>query len=152
MTVPKAPKIKIEFNDAAGAKYSFAVEGGLSKDNMARLMEFVQSLNSTPNNTESPMQVQQPDYSNIDTNFSRVYGLLQSKFKFGSFTSSDVMDAYAEHYGVETTLSTISTYLSRLAERGLVSRTRNGSGWLYKLARIEQEAEDPLPTPTVLTS
>lgn len=147
MTVPKAPKIKIEFNDTAGAKYSFAVEGGMSKDNMTRLMEFVQSLSSGPDNAAP--QVQQPDYSNIDTNFSRVYGLLQSKFKFGSFTSADVMDAYAEHYGVETTLSTISTYLSRLAERGLVSRTRNGSGWLYKLARIEQEAQ--LQAPPVLT-
>ena len=134
----KAPKIKIEFSDSAGAKYSFAVEGGMSKDNMARLMEFVESMSSEPQHQG------QEDYSNIDTNFSRVYGLLMTKFKFGSFTSTDVLEAYQDEVGVDVSLSTISTYLSRLAERGLVTRTRNGSGWIYKLVRVEQkDVEQP---------
>ncbi|MHB8565570.1 MAG: BlaI/MecI/CopY family transcriptional regulator [Nitrososphaerales archaeon] len=134
MTLSKAPRIKIEFSDSAGAKYSFSVEGGVSKDKMVKLMEFVDSVSPSKQS-----QIQEPDFSNIDTNFSRVYGLLQSKFKFGSFTSVDVMEAYEDQYGVETSLSTVSTYLSRLAERSLVSRIRNGSGWTYKLAKIEQE-------------
>ena len=137
--LPKIPKIKIEFSDGSGAKYSLSVEGGMSKEKMVRLMEFVDSI--APSTSSKP-STEPTDYSNIDTNFSRLYGLLQSKFKFGSFTSADVMEAYADHYGVETTLSTVSTYLSRLADRGLVTRMRNGSGWIYKLAKIERKDED----------
>ena len=139
MAKPRAQKIKIEFSDSSGAKYSFAVEGGVSKDRMGKLMEFVESM-STP----EPLN-KEVDFSNIDTNFSRVYGLLGTKFKFGSFVSADVLDAYEEQYGIELPLSTISTYLSRLAERGLVERMRNGSGWTYRMLRQEAIAQSITP-------
>ncbi len=132
----KPPKIKIEFSDTSGAKYSFQVEG-MSKGNMLKLMEFVDSVSSDSSLQDQPKEPQ-ADYTNIDTNFSRVYGLLETKFRFGSFTSSDVLEAYEDHYDLPSNLSTVSTYLSRLAERGLVTRTRNGSGWIYKLIRTNQ--------------
>ena len=109
----------------------------MSKGNMLKLMEFVDSVSGDSTPKDHQREPQQPDYTNIDTNFSRVYGLLETKFKFGSFTSSDVLEAYEDHYDLQSNLSTISTYLSRLAERGLVTRTRNGSGWVYKLVRTQ---------------
>jgi Penicillinase repressor len=132
----KAPRIKIEFTDTSGAKYSLSVEGGMSKESMTKMIDFANQM-SSPQQTELQNQNPEPDYSNIDTNFSRVYGLLETKFKFGSFTSSDVLEAYEQEYDAQTTLSTISTYLSRLTQRGLVNRTRNGLGWTYKLVRSE---------------
>jgi hypothetical protein len=144
----KAPKIKIEFDDPSGAKYSFSVEGGVSKEKMVKLMEFVEQISSSGTPSEDYGTGDQvPDYSNIDTNFARVYGLLETKFKFGSFTSSDVLEAYQVEYDSPSALSTISTYLSRLTERRLLTRTRNGSGWIYKLARPTTNYAEQAKTP-----
>jgi hypothetical protein len=136
----KAPKIKIEFDDNSGTKYSFSVEGGLSKDKMAKMMEFIEQI-SSGNQPLHQQNSPSPDYSNIDTNFARLYGLLQGKFKFGSFTSSDVLEAYLHEFDIPSTLSTMSTYLARLTERGVLTRMRNGSGWVYKLMRVIPQEE-----------
>jgi len=144
----------MEFNDTSGARYSFSVEGGISKENVTKLVDFVNQLSNTQNTNQ---QNTQPDYSNIDTNFSRVYGLLETKFKFGSFSSSDVLEAYGQEFDAQTPLSTISTYLSRLTDRGLLSRIRNGSGWIYKLVRLTPQEQTVLaeqqdiPKPNLLT-
>lgn len=129
-------KVKIEFTDSSGAKYSFAIEGP-SKENMSKVIDFVETISS---NTEA-----QADQAPIDTNFARVYGLIETKFKFGSFNSSDVLEAYINEFELPTTLSTISTYLSRLAERGLLSRSRNGAGWIYKLMKTTTQIQGELP-------
>ncbi len=137
------PKVKIEFKDQNGAKYSFAVEGP-SKHNIGKLMDFIESISPKDVYLDQTMNDSAPD-----TNFNKVLGLLQNKFRFGSFTSSDVLQAYEEHFQLHTTLSTISTYLSRLAERRFLSRYRKGSGWIYKLLRQdslhETTTEQPLP-------
>src|SRR5579875_1862362 len=130
-------KIKIEFNDRKGAKYSFTVEGP-SKENMAKIMDFVESMSENKAGEQSDHDAEQ---LNMDTNFAKVYGLIESQFRFGSFNSTDVLEAYEDEFQVPTTLSTISTYLARLADRGLLTRSRNGAGWIYRLVRIEQQRE-----------
>jgi hypothetical protein len=133
------PKVKIEFTDQKGAKYSFAVEGP-SKENMMKLMEFVETVSVKQSDTTTLV-----DNNIIDTNFNKVFGLVENKFRFGSFTSSDVLEAYEQHFQLHTTLSTISTYLSRLAERGVLTRSRRGYGWTYKLIKRQQETQQALP-------
>jgi hypothetical protein len=133
----KAAKVKIEFTDSSGAKYSFAIEGHPSKENLSKVMDFVETVSGDPGTPEQ----QAP----IDTNFARVYGLIETKFKFGSFNSSDVVRAYEYEFELPTTLSTISTYLSRLAERGLLTRSRSGAGWIYKLAKQDIAPEGEFP-------
>ena len=137
-TRPKPVKVKIEFTDDSGTKYSFNVEGS-SKENITKLIDFAQTI-STKN------QVQ--DEVSIDTNFAKLYGLLESRFQFGLFTSNDVLRAYQQDFQVSTSLSIISTYLSRLAHRGLLTRTRHGSGWVYKLARTEGQRKEMMVQPT----
>jgi hypothetical protein len=135
---PKPVKIKIEFTDDSGTKYSFNIEGS-SKENITKLIDFAQTIS-----TKNQIQDQTP----IDTNFAKLYGLLESRFQFGSFTSNDVLSAYQQDFQVPTSLSIISTYLSRLAHRGLLTRTRHGSGWIYKLARTEKQREEMMVQPT----
>ena len=137
-TRPKAVKVKIEFTDDSGTKYSFNVEGS-SKENITKLIDFAQTIS-----TKSQVQ----DEVSIDTNFAKLYGLLESRFQFGLFTSNDVLRAYQQDFQVPTSLSIISTYLSRLAHRGLLTRTRHGSGWVYKLARTEGQRKEMMVQPT----
>ncbi|MDG6904265.1 MAG: hypothetical protein JRN20_00610 [Nitrososphaerota archaeon] len=128
----KALRVKIEFTDQNGAKYSFNVEGS-SKDNLSKLMDLAENISGTSTSTESSL---------IDTNFARLYGLLESRFQFGLFTSKDVLQAYEQDFEMPTTLSVISTYLSRLANRGMLTRTRHGSAWVYKLTRTNEQRHE----------
>ncbi|MDG7002260.1 MAG: hypothetical protein JRN15_24450 [Nitrososphaerota archaeon] len=133
----KPVKIRFEFNDESGAKYALNIEG-MSKDNISKVMDFVQTMSS---NTT-------PNHEQIDTNFSKLYDLITKNFRFGSFTSTDVLEAYQDNSPTPTSLSVISTYLTRLAKRGLLVRVRHGSGWIYKLPRIEQPlSQEPLKYP-----
>ena len=136
----KSVKVKIEFTDNSGTKYSFNIEGN-SKENITKLIDFAQSISTKEPNAS---QNQEP----IDTNFARVFTLIQDRFRLGSFTSSDVLEAYREEFHNTTTLSVVSTYLSRLTQRGLLKRSRHGSGWMYTLPKLQQVAEqDQTMTP-----
>jgi hypothetical protein len=133
--VGKSVKVKIEFADENGTKYSFNIEGN-SKENIGKLIDFAQSVSATKQSSEQPQET-------MDTNFARVYTLIQDRFRFGSFTSSDVLEAYQEEFKVSTSLSVISTYLSRLATRSLLTRSRHGTGWIYKLPKSQQSQDLP---------
>jgi len=130
-------KIKIEFADDSGTKYSFNIEG-TSKENINKLIDFAQAVS-----TKEPQSItsQEP----MDTNFARVYTLIQDRFRFGSFTSSDTLEAYQEEFKTPTSLSVMSTYLSRLAGRGLLTRSRHGSGWIYKIPKPLQATQQTVP-------
>jgi hypothetical protein len=135
---PQGVKIKIEFTDDAGTKYSFNVEGS-SKDNITKLIDFAQTMSA---------QSHSEDATTVDTNFAKLYGLLESRFQFGLFTSNDVLRAYQQDFQTATSLGVISTYLTRLTNRALLTRTRHGSSWIYKLARSEKQREEMIVQPT----
>jgi hypothetical protein len=132
--VVKPVKVKIEFADEAGTKYSFNIEG-TSKENISKLIDFAQAV--------SAKQPQDHSQEPMDTNFARVYTLIQDRFRLGSFNSGDVLEAYREEFKVSTSLSVVSTYLSRLATRNLLTRARHGSGWIYKLPKTQQPQDLP---------
>jgi hypothetical protein len=125
----KAVKVKIEFSDNSGTKYSFNIEGN-SRENISKLLDFANSI--SVKETDAP-ESQEP----IDTNFGRVYTLIQDRFRLGSFTSSDILEAYREEFHAATSLSVVSTYLSRLSRRGLLKRSRHGAGWMYTLPKMQ---------------
>lgn len=133
-------KVRVDFTSSDGEKYSINIDHPTT-NNLTKLMDFVETI-SAP--TRTPETIDEP----IDTNFARVYGLIQTKLKFGSFTSSDVLQAYEYEFGIPTSLSVISTYLSRLANRGLLTRRRSGIGWEYRLTNVDP----PLPNETPNTS
>lgn len=137
-STPKPVKVKIEFSDESGAKYSINVEGS-SKENIAKLIDFANSVSA-----KAPQAIDQQQEP-MDTNFARVYTLIQDRFRFGSFTSSDVLEAYQDEFKLSTSLSIISTYLARLASRNLLTRSRQGSGWIYKLPRPQQSSTQEIP-------
>lgn len=49
---------------------------------------------------------------------SKIWKLIEEKFPYASFTSSDIQEMYEDKYNKPVQLSIISTYLSRYCERG----------------------------------
>src|SRR5579875_1409691 len=111
-TQKNSPRVKIEFTDQYGARYTLTVEGATRE------------------------------------------------FKFGTFSSKDILQALREEMGLDLSLPTVSAYLTRLFQRRILSRTRNGSSWLYRLLRDNPDDSSPTtdlppsftPAPDIITT
>src|SRR5574341_1501018 len=115
-------KFKIELEDAEGSKYNMSLEGNISKDKIIKIVEFMDLLNiESPNGHAEAVR---PVSGSVG---DRIWTLVDSKFPYGSFTSSDILELYEDQYNEPIKLSIISTYLSRYAERGRLARTRHRS-------------------------
>jgi hypothetical protein len=76
----------------------------------------------------------------------RIWSLIEGKFPYGGFTSTDILELYEDQYNEPIKLSIISTYLSRYSERGRLTRTRQGKEWIYKMTR--QQSMQPQLSPS----
>ena len=121
-------KIRIEFRDHGGSKYTLSFEGRISKEKMSKIMTFCEVLEQTDSEQRLDLT--------LDTTFNKTLKLVEEKFELGSFTSSDLLEAYEDHYNTPMKLSTVSTYLVRLLERGYVRRERFGNSWTYRKVKV----------------
>ena len=137
-------RFKIELEDAEGSKYNLSLEGNISKDKIMKIVEFMDLLNIESNvNSESGSYDNKTPASVGD----RIWSLIESKFPYGGFTSTDILELYEDQYNEPIKLSIISTYLSRYSERGRLGRTRQGKEWIYKMTR--QQSMQPQSSPSV---
>lgn len=143
-------KIKIELEDADGGKYNLSLEGNLSKDKIQKVLQLVESLNTTREESINEQEYHISQSSNFYKNDvksdntnrsieSKIWRLIENNFAYSSFTSTDIADSYEELYRDPIQLSLISTYLSRYFEKHKLIRTKRGKEWLYKLIRNKME-------------
>ncbi len=120
-------RVKIEFEDDEGTKFTVSVDGSLSRTKLTKIMNLVEQMN--------PSENEQIDGVTSSTSFDRVFELIESKFSFGSFSSTDILEVYEDSYNETSSLSTISTYLNRLKTKGFLTRNKFGNTWIYKMQK-----------------
>ena len=125
-------RFKIEFEDGEGGKYNMSIDGKLSNEKIIKIMDMIDLL------SDKNEKIEQLNFTN-DTMFGKIYNLISDKFAFGSFTSNDILEAYEDGYNSPIRLSTISTYLQRLTNKGMLLRNRNSIGWIYRKAQPKLE-------------
>jgi predicted transcriptional regulator len=139
-------KFKIELEDAEGGKYNLSFEGNLSKDKIVKIVEFMDLLNIEAPPAADGQGARRLDLASPSTPAApasvgdRIWALVDQKFPYGSFTSSDILELYEDTYNEPIKLSIISTYLSRYAERGRLGRVRQGKEWVYRSLSRQQAA------------
>lgn len=132
-------KIKIELEDAEGSKYNLSLEGNVSKDKIVKIIEFMDLLNIEEEDSgrlQSALSVDQNSRPSGSVG-DRIWKIVQSRFPYGNFTSSDILELFEDEYNEPIKLSIISTYLSRYAERGRLSRIRQGKEWTYRASAAQ---------------
>ena len=127
-------RIKIDLEDADGAKYNFSLEGNVTREKMLKIFELMDLIN-----IEEPQ-----DAPTLDSVGSKIWNIVDKHFPMGKFTSSEVLEKYEDDYGEPIKLSIISTYLSRFATKGRVERTRQGREWTYQIVKIAQRQPNSL--------
>ena len=123
-------KVKVEITDEEGTTYSLALHGKFSQDKVMRMMELIDLFGQGDHNTSRLLP---PDES---TTYGKMLKLIQSSYSAKEFSSADIARDYEERHGTPVPLSTVSTYLSRQADRGILSRQKFGNSWVYRFAHI----------------
>jgi hypothetical protein len=123
-------KVKIEITDEEGTTYSLALHGTFSQDKVMRLMELIDLLGRTDHNTAVTLP------PNESTTYGKILKLIQSSYAAKEFSSADIAREYEDRLASPIPLSTVSTYLSRLADRGVLSRQKFGNSWVYRVAHL----------------
>jgi hypothetical protein len=119
-------KMRVEiFND--GDRYTITFEGNFTRDKALRLLDLVELLGGIPvNNSESEY------YSSQISKIEQVRLTAEKNFPLKWFSSSELQTEYEKQFNQPLSLSTASTYLSRLVDRGYFIKRRVSNKLRYK--------------------
>ncbi len=126
-------KVKVEITDEDGTTYSLALQGNLSHHKVMRMMELVDLLGQNRHGTPEALP------PNESTTYGRILKLIQSSYSVKEFSSADIARDYEDKHANPIPLSTVSTYLSRLADKKLLNRQKFGNSWVYRLAHLSRD-------------
>jgi hypothetical protein len=128
-----AKKMRVELFDSEGNRYTVAFEGQITRDKALRLLDLVELLGGMPNETTN----RNPGAAltgSVASRFEKVRSVIQKNLPLIWFTSREVQSIYEQYLKEPISLSTVSTYLTRLTNRGWLLRTGEGNNLKYKLA------------------
>jgi hypothetical protein len=128
-----ARKMRVELFDSDGNRYTIAFEGQVTRDKALRLLDLVELLGGAP--SEGPVVnsgVALP--SRVLSRVEKVQLVVQKSFPLVWFSSRDIQSVYEQELKEPVGLSTVSTYLSRMAGKGLLLRTGGSNNLKYKTA------------------
>jgi hypothetical protein len=128
-----ARKMRVELFDNEGNRYTIAFEGQVTRDKALRLLDLVELLGGTPNETSNITSPAVPSPRQL-SRFEKVQAVIQKNFPLIWFSSKDIQAVYEQEFKEPVSLSTISTYLSRMASKGMLMRTGTSNNLKYKTA------------------
>ena len=118
-------RIKLEFFDRAGAKHSLTIEGDFTLGKVNQLLEYAEIVAGSNQHT-SPLEGR-------ESKMNRLMDVINTQLADCSFDSRQIYQSYRETWGDDFSLGAVSTYLSRLADRGMLERTGSAAHWFYRL-------------------
>ena len=125
-------RIRIDMEDADGARYDIKLEGNVTRDKVLKIFEMMDLMNIEEEG-EKPIK--------MDSIGSKIWYIVDKFFPIGKFTSTNILEKYEDELNEPIKLSIISTYLSRFSSKGRVNRTRTGREWTYQIIKIPQKQQ-----------
>lgn len=127
-----ARKMRVELFDNEGNKYTIAFEGQITRDKAIRLLDLVELLGGMPGETSTYQNTNIIAKNNL-SRFEKVKLIIQKRFPLIWFSSKEIQQIYEQELKEPISLSTISTYLARMTQRGLLLRTGQSNKLKYKI-------------------
>jgi hypothetical protein len=132
-----AKKMRVDVFDGGGNRYTITFEGQVTRDKALRLLDIVELLGGMPGVNPSGGQTIS-ELSKQD----KVRLLVEKNFPIVWFSSKEVQNLYEKELKEPINLSTVSTYLSRMADRGILTSSSASNKRRYRIAT--QIAQDVL--------
>jgi len=129
--------MRVEVFDGGGNRYAITFEGQVTRDKALRLLDIVELLGGMPGANPSEGKTIS-ELSKQD----KIRLLVERNLPIVWFSSRDVQNLYERELREPINLSTVSTYLSRMANRGMLLRSTVSNKRLYRI--ITQLAQDTI--------
>lgn len=123
-------KMKVEVYDESGNRYVISFEGRVTRDKALKIFDIIELLGGVP---VAELSEYPQDLSKIE----KVLLVVKKNFPVIWFSAKEVQEVYEKEIGEPISLSAVSTYLSRLADKGLLMRTKNGNRISFRLISRE---------------
>ena len=128
-----ARKMRVELFDSDGNRYTIGFEGQVTREKALRLLDLIELLGGAP--SENPnLSIAGPLANRVVSRFEKVQAVIQKNFPLIWFSSKDIQSVYEQELKEPVSLSTVSTYLSRMASKGMLLRTGGSNNLKYKTA------------------
>mgnify|MGYP002066600628 CR=1 FL=1 len=124
-------RIRIDMEDADGARYDIKLEGNVTREKVLKIFEMMDLMNIEDEQTTT----------NMDSTGSKIWHIIDKFFPIGKFTSTNILEKYEDEYNEPVKLSIISTYLSRFSLKGKIDRIRTGREWTYQSIKLSQKQQ-----------
>ena len=131
--------MKVEFYDSEGVRHSITIDGPVTREKVTKILDLVEVMSGTPQATALGLSPRK---------FDRLASTVLSRLRGKDFSSSDAKKSFETTFGEKIPLSTVSTYLSRLADRGVLEREEKGVLMRYRVRPEEQSPSLALRTST----
>jgi hypothetical protein len=127
-----ANKMRVEIYDNEGDRYTVEFNGQITRDKTLRILDIAELLGGMSNENQSSTSPTNL-LPNITSRFEKVQRVIQKSFPLVWFVSKEVQLAYEQELKEPISLSTVSTYLSRMTNKSLLIRTGTGNNVKYKV-------------------
>ena len=134
-----ARKMRVELFDSEGNRYTVAFEGQITRDKALRLLDLVELLGGMPGEAPTAEVTNSRDIGS-SSRFEKVRSVVQKSFPLVWFSSKDIQSVYEQELKEPVSLSTVSTYLSRMAGKGFLIRTGGPNNMKYKISTATPQA------------
>ena len=125
-TMP-AKRMRVEVSDESGNRYTITFEGKVTRKKALCLLDIVELLGGVYEKQESMYNM-----TNI-SKFDKTKSVVKKSFPFVWFFSKEVLAVYEKEFNEPISLSTVSTYLARMADRGFLIRKGPANDRKYRM-------------------
>lgn len=130
-------KIRVEVLDGDGSRYTITLKGRITRKKAIRILDLVELLGAVSDEVIQP----EIELSRL-SKFNQVKSIIRKHFSVVWFSSKEIQSMYEKQLKRPIGLSTVSTYLSRMADRGfLMRKTGEGNLFYYRImTKLSQKA------------
>jgi hypothetical protein len=127
-------KMRVEVYDGSGNRYTITFEGNVTREKALRLLDLIELLGGMPS-VNPNLEETTSAYSKFD----KLRSILEKHFPIVWFSSKDAQLVYEQEFKEPISLSTVSTYLSRMADRRVLAKSAASNSRRYRtMTRVSQ--------------
>ncbi len=130
-------RLKIEFYDTDGVRHTISIDGPVTREKAGKLMDLVELMSGTPQISTTALGLSSKKYDKLAS-------IVMTQLRDRSFSSTQAKKLFETVHKEKILLSTVSTYLTRLADRGLLERHQERDGLVYSVRMAEEKRPLPL--------
>ncbi|MFQ6073882.1 MAG: hypothetical protein ACE5KC_01555 [Candidatus Bathyarchaeia archaeon] len=120
-------KMRVEVFDGGGNRYTITFEGNVTREKALRLLDLIELLGGIPSVNPNFQET-----TATHSKFDKLRALLEKHFPIVWFSSRDAQLVYEQEFKEPISLSTVSTYLSRMADRGVLAKSGTSNRRRYR--------------------